>query len=322
MWKSLVAVLALVGLTAYGCRSNTTDNPQNDATANPHDGSVQGDTGSTGDSPSGQHTYDKVKDLRDSPPAADTPVTINSAIVTGQSGNRRTVWIQDSPGGPRTGIAIYCDWRTTATSPCAVDATTFKGLTVGKQVKVSGKLINFNGLVEIYPSAIDVLGTGTVPDPVDVAVADLKEDNVASDYRGVLVNISGVSAGAPLFVTSTTPAPFVNSNANPSDCNNGPSYSAFEACTNESCSNPASDPIVAVETTFYYNLGIASSANCAYTADGGTSTKLVVVGDKFSKLQGIVDVDPFASNQTGLLIIAPRSTDYTYVASGDHDGGM
>jgi hypothetical protein len=310
MSRTIRGMLALALTLSVGCREST--NPaQQDATVNPHEDGGVGDAASTGDG--GGEGYDSVSALLGAPPALQTGVTINSAVATALAGNYKTLYVQDLVGGPKSGIAVYCNFDS-STHPCPIPKTTMKTFKPGMTVKVVGTYNVSYGQTVVYPSAITVLDANStaLPPFAQLTAAQAVETLTSSDYAGCLVTITGVSSSSPLTVKSTAPAGFENSNFT-TDCTNGPSFGAFEVWDNTST--------IAVTTKFYRGIDLGTDAICIMIYDGGTpADRLVVVGDKFNELSGVLDVDSFDLNG---LILSPAAKDqYEYVAAGDHDGGL
>jgi len=294
------------------CRDS---NPaQQDASVNPYQDAGTGQDGNTPTDGGGQYVFNSVKELRAAPPAVFTQVTLTSAVVTGLAGNYKTLYVQDADGGPKSGIAIYCNFAASS-NPCPIPQTTMKTFKPGQKVKVIGTFDVFNGKEEIKPSTIEVLDAneGPLPPFAEIPAAQAVETLTQSDYEGCLVKIANVSAASPLTVTSTTPAAFKNTSATGTDCSKGPSYSAFEVSDGTNT--------IAVMTSFYRGIDIQTDPACIIMYDGGVpSDRLVVPGDKFTKLSGILDVDPFDMN--GLTLSPVTKDQYEYVPAGDHDGGL
>jgi DNA/RNA endonuclease YhcR with UshA esterase domain len=313
MSRIAIGCLAFTLALSLGCRDESTPSGQQDATVNPHsDGGVQTDSATGGDGGGSTQTFDSIKALRQASLTMQAPIIVSSAVVTAVTGNYKTAYIEDADGGAKSGIALFCN-PTASSSPCAL-LDTIKTLKPGNKVKITGTFDVYNGKEEIKPTAIEVLDPteGPLPAYVDLTPAQAADNLTASDYEGVLVNITGVSSSTPLTVKSTTPAAFKNTSASTTDCSKGPQYSAFEVWDNTST--------IAVTTSFYRGLDIASDANCIIWFDAGVpSDHLVVVGDKFNKLAGVLDLDPYAQ----LMALNPaRAADYEYAPAGDHDGGM
>ena len=310
MSRIALATLVLALALSLGCRDSNNSGNQ-DANVNPSDGGTQTDTGTTGDG-GGQYTFDTVAALRAAPPAVFTPVTVNTAVVTGLTGNYKNLYIQDLAGGPRSGIALYCNFDASS-NKCPIPESTMKTFKPGQKVKVVGTWDIYKDKEEIKPTAITVLDAAstTLPPFAQLTAAQAAETLTQSDYEGCLVEISGVSSTTPLTVTSTTPAAFRNDSFT-TDCLHGPSYSAFEVWDNTST--------IAVTTTFYRSIDLATEAMCIMIFDGGPGDRLVVVGDKFNKLAGILDKDLY--NMEGIILNPAGEDQYEYVAAGDHDGGL
>ncbi|MBI5481738.1 MAG: hypothetical protein HY906_22975 [Deltaproteobacteria bacterium] len=307
------AALALVLALSLGCRES--NNPgQHDASIDPHgDGGVQQDANNNGD---GGGTFGTIKAAREANLAAFAPVTIETAVVTGVNWSSTTAkaYIQDAAGGPKSGIMLYCKYASGGTCPMG-DA--MKALKMGQKVKVVGTWDVYNGQEEIKPTAVTVLDSneGALPPYAEISAAQAVETLTQSDYEGCLVKISGVSATTPLTVTSMTPAGFVNDNYNSTGaCCCGPPYSAFEV-------SDSSGNKIAVTTNFYRNIDLGTDGTCIMIFDGGVpADKLVVVGDKFNMLAGILDMDPYDMN--GITLTPTAGNQYEYVPAGDHDGGL
>jgi hypothetical protein len=257
--------------------------------------------------------FDTVKELRAATLAPATPVTVNSVVVTALTGNYKTLYVQDLDGGPKSGIAVFCNFSASV-DPCPIPRATMQTFKPGQKLKVVGTWDVSNGKEEVKPTVITVLDAteGPLPPFAQITAAQTVETLTQSDYEGCLVQISGVSSSTPLTVKSTTPAAFWNSNFT-TDCLNGPSYSAFEVWDNTST--------IAVTTSFYRGIDLMTDAICIFIYDGGVAAdKLVVVGDKFNKLSGVLDMDILDMN--GIILSPASDTQYEYVQSGDHDGGL
>jgi len=311
MSRIALATLVLALALSLGCRDG--NNPgQQDANVNPSDGGTQDDTGTTGDG-GGQYVFDNIKTLRAAPPAKFTSVTINTAVATALTGNYKTLYIQDLDGGPKSGLSIFCDFSSSS-NPCPIAKSTMQTFKPGQKVKVVGTWDIFNGRDQVKPTSITVLDSaeGPLPPFAQLTVAQAIETLTQSDYEGCLVQISDATTSTPLTVTSTTPAEFKNDNYS-TDCMNGPPFGAFEVGTRPNA--------IAVTTTFYRGIDLGTDGPCIFIYDGGVpADKLVVVGDKFTKLSGILDMDIWDMNG---LILSPAAEDqYEYVPAGDHDGGL
>ena len=80
-------------------------------------------------------------------------VMVQGVVIAAEYYN--TYFIQDATGG----IAIY-------TSDSAMQATLEANL--GKEVIVTGKRDSYNGLIQVAPTAVEALTTGTLPDATNV----------------------------------------------------------------------------------------------------------------------------------------------------------
>jgi hypothetical protein len=306
----MITAVALVAALHIGCRSDSTQPGQQDASVTPHDGNntTQDDANPNpgNDGGGGQYDYANVKALLAAPPALQTIVTVErAAIIAIQRSSTaiKDTWIMDEDGGAKSGIALFCP--ATGSSPCAVDQTFMKTLRAGMRVKVVGKFDQYKGKNEIKPTSITILDNsaiGALPPANNVTAAQVAETLMSSDYQGTLVNVTG---GA-LNVTSVTPLWAINGSydGGVGDCTKGPSYSAWEVSDGIST--------VAVESTFYYDMDLTNDAACVRIFDGGTpSAVLVAVGGSFSKLGGVLDIDTY----TGKMVVQPNSNDvYTYTA--------
>ncbi len=105
----------------------------------------------------------------------------NSAI----GGGRLSTYLQDATAG----INIF-----------AFDATKFPTLREGDQLRITGSITEFRGLMEIEPRAngIEVLATGAaLPAPVTATIADLQSAATAEPLEGKLVKVSGYVQNVP-----------------------------------------------------------------------------------------------------------------------------
>ena len=102
-------------------------------------------------------------------------VMVQGVVIAAEYYN--TYFIQDATGG----IAIY-------TSDSAMQATLEANL--GKEVIVTGERDSYNGLIQVAPTAVEALTTGTLPDATNVDAIAL--DDAMLPYQGMLVEISNL----------------------------------------------------------------------------------------------------------------------------------
>lgn len=308
MSRIAVGALALALALSLGCRDNG-NNGQQDANVNPHDdGGVQQDGNNNNNDGGG--TFGTIKAARAAGLAAFAPVTIDTAVVTGVNWSSTTAkaYIQDADAGKKSGIMLYCKYSGTGTL-CPM-GDTIKNLKMGQKVKVVGTWDVYNSQEEIKPTAITVLDSteGALPPYAEIPAAEAIMTLTSSDYEGCLVKIANVSSTSPLTVSSMTPAGFQNTNYS-TDCTKGPPYSAFEVSdgTNK----------IAVTTNFYRNIDINTDGNCVGKDDAGVPyDNVVVVGDTFNMLAGVLDVDPYDMN--GITLTPTAEDQYDYQPTGTH----
>jgi hypothetical protein len=320
MKRLLVCTLTLVFAGSFGCRSNDKANPpsgQNDAAVTQSDAAVDASSGDAATDAS----YDNIKALRAAPPANGTVVSIASAVVIGVKGSYTEIWIEDADGGPKSGLNLYCP--DSGKTPCVVPQDTIKGLRNGMKVAVTGTYEPYKKKIEIRPTSLQVIDNtlGPLPPAVDLSLSDVIMDKLTSDYQGVLVNITSVTPSTPLVVVDANPTTFsiaIPDGGVPCTTGVGPRWSAFVV---SDVPDGTGELKVAVETTFYRQIDLQIDPLCVQIDDGGPSGKLVVNGDKFTKLGGVMDLDTYV----GKMVIMPSADDgsqYVYAADGDHDGGI
>ncbi len=119
----------------------------------------------------------------------DTEVSIRGTVSTPDMGNTSgNYYVQDETGG----ILIY-------------HAGNHDLVEMGDEVEITGVRANYNGILEIEPSLVTVLASGSRPAHASISSADLTVNNAR---QGMLVRIQGVSlddAGQwPTLATSPT----------------------------------------------------------------------------------------------------------------------
>ena len=120
-------------------------------------------------------SQDNILDVRENYNVGQT-VTV-SGVVTSDDNLGSVRYIQDASAG----IAIYpgADWSSWYGDPA-----------IGDSILVTGELTEYNGLLEVGPTldAVELLGTGTVPAPLEITPSQLGEN-----LEGQLVRINGVT---------------------------------------------------------------------------------------------------------------------------------
>jgi hypothetical protein len=283
------------------------------------DGASPSDAGPGADSPSSQLTTIAAAITGN----VTTPITVQ-AIVTAEHGTIPTDvsewYIEDLDGGPHSGVVVYCD-------PDKTSCPSIRAPGRWTVVQMTGSLSPYKGQMEFIPTAQTVISDAGAPPPVpSVAMTDVAPGG-NSQYRGVLVQIT---SGTTLTVDDVTPAALVDTSCTtvvypdagvPADAGDAgdavdaagvdagpgtlecspvcepPAYSGFTA-------NDGSGNEVNIEASFYATDPLQSSPECL-TQPGVTP---VTVGMKFSAMQGVLDYDPYASQQA----ISPVTpSDYT-----------
>ncbi|MFC5447546.1 S-layer homology domain-containing protein [Paenibacillus aestuarii] len=124
--------------------------------------------------------------------ASGVPVNLNQTFtvegtVTFENGKLGTqksnFYIQDATGG----INIYGN---------VVD----HGLTIvrGDKIKATGKVLNYNGLVELEATSVEQTGTSQqLPDPKEITIADLNNYAAAEPVDGLLATLTGKVSNIP-----------------------------------------------------------------------------------------------------------------------------
>lgn len=126
----------------------------------------------------------KIRDAR-ALVAEDTTVTIEGIMNTPDYGfSNGQFYVQDSTAG----INVFYSGVGGANNS---DHPSFTGWTQGDTLRITGGLTTFNGLVEITPDTVIVLGAGTTrPWPVRITKEDLSTESM---YQGMIVKLEDVS---------------------------------------------------------------------------------------------------------------------------------
>ena len=233
--------------------------------------------------------------------SATGPITVK-AFVTALAGIPKDYpqwYVEDPAGGPNSGVLVYCD--PDLTKACTVPEPALHDL-----ITVSGKLTTYQGQVELIPTAMTVLQSDATAPPVAMLTAADVAPSANSPYRGVYVSLAIPSM---LIVDNVTPTALFDTACGavvpvdggaPAACSNlcePPAYSGFQA-------NDGTGNEVYIEAPFFHTDPLQSSPECL-TQSGVVPVK---VGMTFSKMSGILDVDPYS----GLQDLSPVETsDYT-----------
>ncbi|MFI5296955.1 MAG: hypothetical protein ACHREM_02565 [Polyangiales bacterium] len=241
-----------------------------------------------------------------------TSITVTGVVmaVHGNPGDQSTWYIEDSAGGPGSGIAVYCD-PPSAKCPASIRAPALHAL-----VQVTGSITSYNGQLELIPTAQTMIATTTTLPPIPTVTPTDLAAGGSSQYRGVFVKLA-----TTVTVDDLTPAALYDSKCNvatdagvtdAASADGGsldaglplctgcapPTYSGFQA------NDGAGHEIYVEDDAFFNSEHLASSPECL-TATGAVP---VAVGKTFSSIQGIVDYDTYAKAQ----YLAPvLDTDYT-----------
>jgi hypothetical protein len=313
MLKLAVIALALGATLSLGCGHSAsaaaTDGPvvMPDADAGaPHDVAAHDAAPDGSVCGGGDNGYASVHDLLTVCWGSTTcsSVSIPCAVVTAVTPSGKELWVQDLAGGPRSGISVYCN-PASASAPCLVPTATILALRPGNVVQLSGVWSPYHGKNMIRPTSITVVDATALPAPTPITAAQADPLLPASDYAGVLVTVTT----APLTVVGASAVPYAPDGGSP--CQNGPTPGLFQVSDGTST--------IDVETTFFDTIDIGIGDPCLPALDGGAARAHVVrPGDTFTKLGGILDWDTV----TGQLVLQPTDpSQYTYAATGDHDGG-
>jgi hypothetical protein len=243
-----------------------------------------------------------------------------NAIVTAEHGsipNDVSEWyIEDPDGGAHSGVVVYCDPDKTS-CPASIRAPGRWTL-----VQMTGKLSPYKGQMEFVPTAQTVLADAGTPPPIptvtmsDVLVqiatgTTLTVDDVTP--KALLDTSCGLvypDAGSPAATdagdagddggdagdtdagdagSSVADAGGVDAGPGTYECAplcEPPAFSGFTA--NDGAGNE-----VNVEAQFFATDPLQSSPECL-TQPGVTA---VLVGTKFTTMQGVLDFDPYAGQQ-------------------------
>jgi hypothetical protein len=126
-----------------------------------------------------------IQDIQTGTVAAGTAVRLTDVIVTGRG--QRLLWVQEAGGGMHSGVAVFDN------------AGISMDLVPGDIVTVEGTVTEFMGtgdplaVTEITNPVITETGSGPVPAPEVVPLADLANDVTAEPWEGVLVQIEDVT---------------------------------------------------------------------------------------------------------------------------------
>lgn len=316
-----VLFLASFASAAVACSSS---NSATSSDAGSTDAASSGDAttpGDSGPSDAGTPTGDGASGLTTIAAAIQgkvtTPITVQ-AIITAEHGsipNDVSQWyIEDPAGGPYSGVIVYCDPDLTTKCP------TIRAPARWTLVQMTGALTTYKGQTEFIPTEQTILSDAGTPPPIPtVAMSDVAPGGT-SQYRGVLVK---VAAGTTLTVDDVTPSALLDTECTTvigpdggaldsgsadagdagdagqigaSDAGGGilscatlcepPAYSGFRA--NDGMGNE-----VNIEASFFATDPLQSSPECL-TQPNVTP---VVVGTAFTMMQGVLDYDPYASQQ-------------------------
>jgi hypothetical protein len=164
-------------------------------------------------------------------------------------------------------------------------------------VSISGTISSYHGQVQLEPTAQTILQSNFTPPPTYTASAADLAETANSPYRGVYVKFPST-----VTVDNLTPTALYDSECNTdggmplcSGCA-PPTYAGFEV------NGPGASAFF-VEETFFPFVTLANSPECL-TQSGAVP---VTVNETFPFMAGILDVDPYAGDQS----IAPvQPSDY------------
>jgi hypothetical protein len=294
-------LLVIAGAVACGSSSTGTTPP----------GSDSGAADTKGDSSSSPMDagHDGAQPGSDAASDAGPPTTTIAAARMGMTSGSITVnafvtalagvpmdypnwYIEDPEGGEYSGVNVYCD--PLATTACTVPEPALHDL-----IQVKGTLTTYKGQVELIPTAMTVIKhNATFPPIMTLSATDIAPSG-NSPYRGVFVKLAIPSM---LVVDNVTPGALFDTEcgtAPTSDAGTGdgglpkcsplcepPVYSGFRA-------NDGTGDEVYIEAPFFHTDPLQSSPECL------TQTGVVPVTDGtiFSAMQGVLDLDPYASAQ-------------------------
>jgi hypothetical protein len=239
-----------------------------------------------------------------------TAITVKAFVtaLSGTPGDYPDWYIEDPAGGPYSGVLVYCD-PDVGTPPCTVTEPALHDL-----IEVTGSLSTYKGQVELEPTKMTLIQhNATFPPIMALTAADIAP-TANSPYRGVFV---GLAISPQLVVDSVTPPALADTacgavldggvgDAGPPACTNKcapPLYAGFQA-------NDGTGNEVYIDAPFFYTDPLQSSPECLTppSSDAGPGLVPVTLGMQFSKMQGVLDVDPYSMMQD-LSPVLP--SDYT-----------
>jgi hypothetical protein len=315
MRTTLVFLLGIAGLVA--CGGNTSSGSDsgpadaaNDSSTPPVDASPDAHAGKdAGSNDAGAEAGPPSTTIAAARKAmVTTPITVN-AFVTALAGVPKDYpnwYIEDPAGGEYSGVNVYCD--PLGSTVCSVAEPALHDL-----IQVKGTLTTFKGQVELIPTAMTVLKHDATFPPVMALSASDVAPTANSPYRGVFV---ALTIGSELLVDDVTPAALFDT-----ECGTPPPADAgAEAGTGDAglpmCSPVCEPPVysgfrandgagneVYIEAPFFHTDPLQSSPECL-TQSGVVAVR---VGSAFSKMQGVLDVDPYAKAQALSPVL---TTDY------------
>jgi hypothetical protein len=170
----------------YADDDDTTGADDDDADDDDDDDADDDDDNDDGDDDDDDDDDDdgmSIADMREDHGPGDT-VTVRGVVTTPTNFSDDLFFIQDEDNkAGSAGVAVYM-W-----SEIAAD---YDG-EMGDMVEITGELDDFFGMLELVvkneEGSIEVVGSGSEPDPVVLAVGDLGED-----YEGMLVTVEDVTA--------------------------------------------------------------------------------------------------------------------------------
>jgi hypothetical protein len=116
--------------------------------------------------------------------ARNCDVRVEGIVVTTQVIWEKAFYAQDTSGGQWSGIYIY------KSSSQEIDLSS---VIPGSVINVEGQIQEYNGITEIYASAVEVTGTLDVPAAAVVTPADVNDSGTLSEsYESVLVAVQNV----------------------------------------------------------------------------------------------------------------------------------
>jgi hypothetical protein len=178
-------------------------------------GGAGGQGGAGGGGGGGGGMVTSIHNLRMSPPAVGTMVTLQGVVVVQSvtSSRYQHLWVQDAGGGPYSGIHVFCKVKNDNNpNGCMTAADWTANVVRGGLLDVTGKYNPFTPqtptgaptVIELSdPSITNKHQMGTVTS-IDVSAADIVRDaNLANvdQYKGVYVRVTGgpfqISDAAP-----------------------------------------------------------------------------------------------------------------------------